>query len=351
MKVLLPHIHIAHIASILPENVLELSTFSAEYGVDEVNKIIRTTGIRRVHYVSDNVTSSDLCAQLSQKILADNDTLRQAIDGLIFVSQTPDYRLPQTSHILQHKLGLSTETVCFDLPLGCSGYIYGLFQAALLIYAGACNKVLVLAGDTTTRMLSKKDRTVSMVFGDAASFTVVEKGDKACGFIIRSDGSGATDLIIPAGAFRIPSCEATRQLREFEGRIFRSQEDLFMDGMQILNFSLRVVPPIIHDSLELMQWTTDEVATFVLHQANEFMVNYLRKKMKLPEYKVPVAVENYGNTGPASIPLTLCDKFARNNNHLKKTVMCGFGVGLSWATCCTDLSDTIIDPPIIYQPA
>jgi 3-oxoacyl-[acyl-carrier-protein] synthase-3 len=351
MKALFNNIHITRIATILPENILELASFAAEYGEAEVNKIMRTTGIKRIHYVASHVTSSDLCEQLAKKILSENETLRHEIEGLVFVSQTPDYRLPQTSNILQHKLGLTTETVCFDMPLGCSGYIYGLFQAALLIEAGACKKVMVLAGDTTTKMLSKKDRTVTMVFGDAASVTLVEKGNKPAGFIIRSDGAGAGDLIVPAGGYRIPSCEATRQMQEYEGNIFRSQEDLFMDGMQILNFSLRVVPTVISDTLELMSWQEGEIDCFVLHQANEFMVNYLRKKMKLSAEKVPVAVEDYGNTGPASIPLTLCHHFGHNSATPRKTMMCGFGVGLSWGTCCTDLSETQIDKPVIYQPA
>jgi 3-oxoacyl-[acyl-carrier-protein] synthase III len=351
MKALFHDIYISRIAAILPENILELSSLASEYGETEVSKIMRTTGIKRVHYVSQHITSSDLCEQLAKKLFSENASLHNEIDGLIFVSQTPDHRLPQTSIILQSKLGLSTDTVCFDLPLGCSGYVYGLFQAAMLLQSGACKKVLILAGDTTTKMLNKKDRTVTMVFGDAASATILEKGKTSAGFIIRSDGSGAKDLIVPAGGYRLPASVATKQLQKFEGDIYRSQEDLFMDGMQILNFSLRAVPSIVKDSLEQMQWRQDDVNSFILHQANEFMVSYLRKKMKLTEEKVPIAVENYGNTGPSSIPLTLSDKFSNNNGHLKKILMCGFGVGLSWATCCADLSETIIEKPIIYQPA
>lgn len=351
MKVKFDNINIETIATILPENELDLKSFIGVYGENEVQKIIKTTGIEKIRYVSKNTTSSDLCEQLGHYLFESQNINKEAIDGLVFVSQTRDHILPQTSNILQSKLGLSLNVVCFDLPLGCSGYIYGIFQAALLIHAGACQKVLVFAGDTTTRMLNPKDRTVSMVFGDAASATIVSKGSHSLGCVIHSDGSGAKDLLVPAGGFRLPSSPSTAQEIWDENKICRSQNDLFMDGMQILNFSLTQVPGIIQNSYALMNWNANDVQQYIFHQANYFMVNYLRKKLKLEESKVPIAVKEYGNTGPASIPLTLSDKFNETlSKSLENVIFCGFGVGLSWGTICTNLSSTKILKPIIYKP-
>jgi 3-oxoacyl-[acyl-carrier-protein] synthase III len=219
----------------------------------------------------------------------------------------------------------------------------------MLIQSSACKKVLLLAGDTTSRMINKKDRTVSMVFGDAASATIIEKGKNKMGCIIYSDGSGAKDLIVPAGAFRIPANNDTAEEKEFEGKIFRSQNDLFMDGMQIMSFSLLRVPPLIKESVEMMNWEVDNVDQYLFHQANDFMVGYLRKKLKLPETKVPMAVTEYGNTGPSSIPLTISDKFYSKELNLHRVIMCGFGVGLSWGSICTNLNQTNIYKPYIFN--
>lgn len=347
MKTIINNIAITHIASILPENSIELNSLAKEYGENEVNKIIKTTGIERVRVVERNTTSSDLCAQLALHLFDQDSTIREKIDGLVFVSQTRDHILPQTSNILQHKLGLSKDTICFDLPLGCSGYIYGLFQASLLIQSGSCSNVLVLAGDTTSKIINKKDRTVSMVFGDAGTATIVSKGSDSIGCIIHSDGGGAKDLIIPAGGFRYPYSEASSLVKEFDEKIYRSDNDLFMDGMQILNFSATNVPKIINESLALMDWSNENISHYIFHQANDFMVGYLRRKMKLEESKVPIAVKEYGNTGPASIPLTISDKFF-DSKALHKTILCGFGVGLSWGAFCVDLSATIVQKPINF---
>lgn len=348
MNTILQHINIAHIASVVPEKSIELDSLDTIYGENEVKKIIKTTGIHRVRYVDENTTSADLCKKAANIILNKKPELRKQIDGLIFVSQSRDYILPQTSHVLQHELQLSTETVCYDLPVGCTGYIYGLFQAALLINSGMCNKVLVLAGDTTSKMISPKDRTVSMVFGDAGTATLVEKGNNEIGIILKSDGSGSKDLIIPAGGFKYPKNNASSLYKQYEDNIERSDEHLFMDGMQVFNFSISQVPKTIQQALKQMNWNQEEINKVVFHQANEFMINYLAKKLKLHTEQVPMAVTDYGNTGPSSIPLTLCQCFHSTSTSLQKVILCGFGVGLSWGTIASNLNDTIFEKPINY---
>jgi 3-oxoacyl-[acyl-carrier-protein] synthase-3 len=267
-----------------------------------------------------------------------------SIDGIVFVSQTPDYILPATSAALQHRLGIPIESVAFDINYGCSGYIYGLFQAALLVSTGACENVLVCAGDVTTQLINHQDRSVRMLFGDAGSASLVSKGENSMAFNIKTDGAGGRHLIIPAGGMRYPRDERSKICSTRENGNIRSDDDLFMDGMEIMSFALKEVPGIIDELLDHNKWSKDDVGTFGFHQANRFMLNYLRKKMKLPEGKVPVVVEGIGNSGPASIPVMLTDESVRSRDVslLGKVVLCGFGVGLSWGAVGLDLTDTIL---------
>ncbi len=335
------NIQISHIASCVPKNIVNLTDFASLYGELEVKKIINSTGIASIRKAGGEITTSDLCFSAAEKILMEGNISKSSIDAVVFISQTPDYRLPQTSFLLQNKLGLSENTLCFDIPLGCSGYIYGLFQASMLIHSG-CNKVLLMAGDTNTKMISSRDRSVSMVFGDGGSATIVERGDGNLSSIIKSDGSGYDKLIINAGAFRNPSTRQTCVRVEREPGIYRSDEDLYMDGMAIMNFAISEVPLLIGQILEKQGWSQDEVGIYGLHQANSFMLNYLRKKMKLAPEKVPICVDNFGNTGSASIPLMLVNLYSEQEQNalLEKVILCGFGVGLSWGAIATSFANT-----------
>ena len=202
--------------------------------------------------------------------------------------------------------------------MGCSGYINGLFQASLLLQIPNIKKVLLLAGDTSTKMINAKDRATRMVFGDGGSATLLEKGNDTISFNIQSDGSGADSLIIKPGAFRNPSDEKSKTPLLMEEGNYRSGEDIYMAGMDIFNFALREVPTIVDEHLGDLNKTKDNIDLLVLHQANKFMVDYLRKRMKVSREKVPVEVDNYGNTGPCSIPLVLSLK----GNNYKKENMC-----------------------------
>lgn len=339
---------IAKIATVLPSNKMSLLELGDIYGDSEVRKIIKTTGIEFIHKADETTTASDLCYHAALKLF-EKDVDKDEIDGLIFVSQTRDFILPQTSHVLQDRLNLKENTFCLDIPAGCSGYIYGLFQAGLLISSGACSNVLVLAGDTTTRIVNEKDRASRMVFGDAGSATLVTKGDDEMAFNIKAKGAGKDDLIVPAGAFRNPSNETTSLTMPAEEGCARSKEDLYMDGMAVFNFAITKVPKLIEETLATLKWNKNELDAVVLHQANQFMINYISKKIKLGAEKVIFAAKNYGNTGPASIPLAISEKFNDNNLELKKILLTGFGVGLSWGACNCDLSQTQIFKPDINE--
>ncbi len=348
MKAAFKNSIIKGISTAIPRDVFELSSLGSQYGEDEVRRIIASTGIQKIRLARGGQCTSDLCAIAAEALLEKLEMNPLTIDGIVFVSQTPDYKMPATSTILQHRLGLPTTAVAFDINYGCSGFVYGLYQASMMIEAGGCERVLVCAGDTSTRMVHRGDRSVRMVFGDGGSATLVEKGESTTHFILRTDGSGADHLIIPAGGSRKPTSKETSLPIEVEDGNIRNEETVRMNGMEIMSFALREIPPMVEELLDQTGWRKDEVGTYALHQANAFMLEYLRKKMKLQKPVVPIAVSDVGNTGPASIPLMLCIKHRElsSNHQLQKVICCGFGVGLSWASCSLDLASTLILDPI-----
>ena len=346
MKLILKNIEIAAISSYLPKAEIDLRSLSDEYGMNEVEKIIKATGIESVRVAGDEQTSSDMCIEAVNFLCEKENLERERIDGLIFVSQTPDYILPSTSVVLQHRLGLRKDTLCLDIRYGCSGYIYGLFQAALWINSGACRNVILLVGDTSTRLINPKDRSLRMVFGDAGSATLVTKGEDVMSFAIHSDGSGADRLIVPAGGFRMPISEQTKCIRTDEDGNSRSLEDMYMDGMAIFDFAISNVHTNIQEVLDLNNWDKNDVDLYALHQANKFIVNCIRKKMKLDISKVPINLSHLGNTGPATIPVLLSDVLSSKYFSLEKVIMSGFGVGLSWGSIGCSLKNTRFYKPI-----
>lgn len=343
MQVKLQDFQISGIAGAVPADKQDLAQLGNSFGNDEVQRIMKGTGIREVRVAPDTMCTSDLCCAAAEKLLDVLPRDRNTIDGLVFVSQTPDWTMPPTAPALQDRLGLSRKIVAFDINYGCSGFVYGLFQAGMLIQTGACKRVLLCVGDTSSKLVNPQDKQVRMVFGDGATATLVEyANDKQWPFVIGTDGSQGDALIIPAGGCRQPHSEATRKIKEDDHGNRRTDEDLYMDGMEIMNFSLREVPPTIERLLDMQNWSRNEVNVYALHQANKFMVDYLRRKMKLSREAVPLGIQNLGNTGPASIPLLLVTKHQhlQHKRGLTKTVMCGFGVGLSWAATAGDLSQT-----------
>ena len=228
-----------------------------------------------------------MCLNAAEALFSQEGIDKSEIDGLVFVSQTTDWILPATSISLQDRLSLTKETVCLDIHYGCSGFIYGLFQASLWVASGACKNVLVLAGDTTSKMINPKDKSLRLVFGDCGTATLVSKGQNTIGFDIMSDGSGSDRLIVPAGGFRLPISEETSVLEWDEDKNGRTKNDLFMDGMAIFNFANMKVSKNVDRLLDSMQWNKEDVGLFCLHQANKFMVDYVRKRLKAPEEKIP----------------------------------------------------------------
>jgi 3-oxoacyl-[acyl-carrier-protein] synthase-3 len=344
-------LHIAAIATVLPDQQLSVTTLGENFGSIDMERIIASSGVRNIRLVDDKTCASDLCIQAAEHLLDTANIDRKTINAIVFVSQTPDYKLPATSAIMQHRLGLSADVLAFDINYGCSGYIYGLFQASVLISSGVCDRVLLCAGDNITKMVNPKDRSAKILFGDAGTATLVERGAEDWPFHFYTDGSGAEHLCIPAGGSRIPFHQDTCiEQTDEEGNV-RTLNDLYMNGMEIMNFALKYVPQSVNGVLVEAGMSKEEIDIFVFHQANQMMLNFLRKKMKLSETAVPIALQDTGNTGPASIPLALSLKTKELliNSSMKKVLCCGFGVGLSTASTIVNLSETLILEPCEYE--
>ncbi|MCU0655110.1 MAG: hypothetical protein MUF64_07425 [Polyangiaceae bacterium] len=335
---------IAGVAAAVPAARTDLSLFAAEWGERDVANIIQSTGITHVREARPGMTTVDLCEAAARSLLASLGTDPAEIDGIVFVSQTPDHVMPASSAILQHRLGLARRVAAFDVSYGCSGYVYGLLQADLLVHAGLCGSVLVCAGDTTARLVNPRDRALRMLFGDGGSATLVTRGEDRHTYAVRTDGSGARSLIVPAGGARLPRSEATGVARKAEDGNVRSEDDLFMDGVAVLFMALRDVPEAVDEAAALAGWSRGDVSFYGLHQANRFMIEYLARKLGAPPASVPFGAADVGNTGPASIPALLAREHPRlaAEGRLERSVLCGFGVGFSVAAMTASLSSTTI---------
>jgi 3-oxoacyl-[acyl-carrier-protein] synthase-3 len=324
---------IAGIASAVPDKFLTIEDGARIFGEAEMRKISASTGVKKRHVAYNGMCTSDLCFAAAERLLADLEWSRESIDALIFVSQSPDYCLPATSCTLNLRLGLPKRCAAFDVNLGCSGYTYGLWLASHLIAGGGVRRLLLLVGDVSTRGTAPEDRAMAALVGDAGTATALERDENSgvMSFCLGTDGSGKDHLIVRAGGHRQPRNEQTARRVQAEDGNIRSAEDVYMNGAEIFTFTLREVPPLIREVLDVAGWSIDTVDAFVMHQANEFILKYLAKKMKLPAEKMILALEDYGNTSSASIPLAMTHALAgKLRTGSLNLVLAGFGVGFSW---------------------
>jgi len=334
------NVGISGIAACVPRKILKNCEFTELLDANDLNKTIQTTGVVERRVVRAETCASDLCYEAALRLFNDLSIKKESIDMLIFVSQTPDYRIPATAITLQHRLGLQISTAAFDVNLGCSGYVYGLSMAFSYASSSGIQRILLLVGDTVSKFVSKKDKTTALLFGDGGSATLIEKkgsfGDSF--FSLNSDGSGADALKIKGGGYRYPSSTETLKEKVFKGGSLRNDEQLLMDGAEIFNFTLDRIPGDIKNLVAQAELDLDKIDAIILHQANKFITDYLIKKLKYPLGKVPYSIGAYGNTSGVSIPLTIVsewDKIVSKN----KFLLCGFGVGLSWATTVVEMHD------------
>ena len=327
---------ITTIRSYLPEKILTNEDLVKEFEGWSIDKIYEKTGIKERHIAGENECASDLGIEAAKKLFKSGICKPEEIDFLLFCTQSPDYFLPTTACILQDKLGLTKSCGALDFNLGCSGFVYGLSLAKGLIESNLANKILFITAETYSKFVNPKDKSVRTIFGDGAAATLieaVESDDEFIGpFVFGTDGKGAENLIVPTGWLRQPKNSNTSiEYTDKSGNI-RSKDNLFMNGVEIYNFTLETVPAVFNSLLLKANLSINNIDYFVFHQANKFMLEALRKKLGILPERFYNNIENVGNTVSSTIPIALeeliKEKKLKQGN---KVMLIGFGVGYSWA--------------------
>lgn len=328
------HAAITAVEYAVPARRLDNEQLAAEFTEWTAEKIFAKTGIRERHVVADGEFASDLAVTAAQRLFATGVCQPGDIDFLLYCTQSPDYFLPTTACLLQDRLGLKTGCGALDFNLGCSGYVYGLGLAQGLVQSGQARRILLITADTYTRFIHPQDKSVRTIFGDAAAATLISAVDSDAPFIgpftYGTDGRGACNLIVPAGGLRQPRLSEPPLLRDESGNA-RTENDLFMNGAEIFNFTLKVVPETVSGLLAKAGLAQEQIDLFVFHQANQFMLDHLRRKLKVPAERFWVAMSDVGNTVSCSIPIAL--KRAIDAGKVQagmRLMFVGFGVGYSW---------------------
>lgn len=339
---------IAGVACAVPRTIRKPQDYIDVVGKDSVEKFIATVGIREWHVCDGTMMTSDLCCAAAEKLIAQFGIDRSTIDALIFVSQTPDYVSPSTACVLQYRLGLSQDCMAFDVNLACSGYVYGLVNAMAHLQGTGMKRVLLLAGDVVSYHASPQDRGLMMLAGDAGTATLVEADETGddTQFLLNTIGSGFKALIVPYGGYKHRFGDAQRTERE--PGIIRCDYDGYMDGAEVFKFSIIEVPKLFKRFFEMFDCTADSFDMVFLHQANLFIMKNIVKRLRVPPEKMAVSIDRYANTGAATIPLTVCDQYARPGtqvaDRVQRVILSGYGVGLSLGVVATSIDPRVCLP-------
>jgi 3-oxoacyl-[acyl-carrier-protein] synthase-3 len=316
---------------------------------EEIQKFIDATGVEERRIATKEICTSDLCCEAAEKLIKDLNWQKEEIEILVFVSQTADYILPVSAAILQDRLGLSTNCIAFDVPLGCSGYVYGMSIIASMMNSTGIKKGLLLAGDTSSKLLSKTDKSTVPLFGDGGSATAFELDEKAdvLLFDLGTDGSGYKTIIVNDGGSRNRTNSESLTYHTISPGIERNACQLILDGMDVFSFGISQAPKTVNKLIEKFEIDKDAINHFVFHQANLMMNKMIVKKLKLPVEKVPYSLKEFGNTSSTTIPLTIVTELKDSlTNTSQDLILCGFGVGLSWGTAKIRL-DNVVIPDLI----
>ena len=312
----------------LGERLETNADLAAEHPEWDMARLVAKLGVRQRCLAQPGETASDLAVRAAQKLFASGACTPDEIDFILFCTQTPDHLIPTTACSLQTRLGIPSRAGALDFNLGCSGYIYGLSLAKGLVESGQARTVLLLTGDTYSRLINPADRNVRLVFGDGAAATLIRAeapsvtGAKMTAFTFGTDGTGAENLIVRNSGLRTRGCPAP------------GGDFLEMNGGEIFNFTLRVVAPLVAEILRRAGTTLADLDTVVPHQANAYMLEHLREKLGVPPEKFAVTLADCGNTVSSSIPIALRQWRAEPQWFVgKRTLLLGFGVGYSWGGC------------------
>lgn len=312
-----------------PDNIETNADLQANNPKWDVDLIASKTGIYQRHIAGEDECSSDLGVAAAEKLFEEFSIDRESIDFLLFCTQTPDYPLPTTACLIQDRLGLPTHCGALDFNLGCSGYVYGLSLCDGLIRSGAAKRILLITAETYTKMIDHQDRSLRTIFGDGAAATLIEAHDQPSlwGFKFGTDGRGANTLLATENGFRKNPTIAPRHRR-------RWKSDLYMDGPALINFTIGAIPGLVESILEASGKTMADIDYLLLHQATLKMLRQLQQALEVEEERVPILLQNIGNTVSSTLPILIRQLRDRGDlQSSKQHLMVGFGVGWSWAGC------------------
>ena len=316
----------------LPEHCLTNERLIEAFPEWTLEKVAGKIGIKRRHIAANNETALDMAVAASNRLFEEYNIEKNSIDYVLLCTQSPEYFLPTTACLLQERLGLSTRCGALDFNLGCSGFVYGLSLAKGLIAGNIAGNILLITAETYTKYIHPKDKSNRTIFGDAACATLISTNGFAeiLNFSLGTDGRGANNLIIKSGASRQPRKTDTTDFDEAGNPV--SDDYLYMNGAEIFGFTLEAVPQLVVNTLSVNSLKREDISLFVLHQANKYMLDFLRKKMKIEPEKFYYCLENFGNTVSSSIPIALKEAQKKGKLH-GSVLLAGFGVGYSWGGC------------------
>ena len=332
---------IAGLACAVPDNCVRVADFAERFGAETTAKFTQGTGIAEMYKALPDQTASDLAFAAAEQLLTHQSVNREKIGLLLFVTQSPDYRRPATACVLQKRLGLSKECAAMDIGLGCSGFVYGLQTARSLMSQTDAEYGLLLLGETASKLVNPSDKSIAMMYGDAGAAVLLARGEEEASTLLRSDGDRFQAIILPAGGFR--DMNPPRETFRCNDGIERSLYDIYMEGTSVFSFSISDVPKALRDWLAHTGHQPEDFDAFAFHQANRMIIQQIAKRLKIPFDRCLLSLDRYGNTGGMSIPLSLCDAWGCESAGVKRVLMSGFGIGLSWG-----VTEALIDTETVY---
>lgn len=332
------NVRISGLACAVPDNKVMTDSYKEHFGEDVVERFKSATGINSRYISTGTQTTSDLSYVAARALMEKKGLSGEDIDAVILITQTADYKIPSTAYVLQKRLGIKKDSLVFDINLGCSGFVNGIYLVAGLIESGTIDRALLLVGDSDTNHQISEDTSFTMMFGDASSATIIERGKGTVRGMIRSDGDGFNTLITPIPGARFPG-------------VFSSEEaglQKKMEGDDVFLFTITKVPRLFKDFYSTFNCNEEDFDYVMLHQANLMIINHIAKKLKIPAEKVPVSLCEYGNTDGASVPVGIVDLCEKTDAKQElRLIAAGFGIGLSWGVISFVIDPADVLPMIV----
>lgn len=340
------NIKVAGVACAVPKNEIKTESYKPIFGDEEVEKFMAMTGVKASHRTLEHQTCSDLGYRAARELLAHKGVKPEEIGTLLFSSHSPDYRRPSTAFVLQYRLGVPEEAVCYDISLGCSSLVVGMQTMASIMSTSDMRYGLLFVGDTAGKSVNPHDRSSAMLFGEAGAVMLLEKTQNDADQIkalVRSDGSGYKYMIIPGGGYR--NLHASEEVVMCADGNERSLMNSFIQGTSVFTFTIFDVPRLIKDFWKQTATGPDDYDCFAFHQANLYILKQIAKKTRIPFDRMPITLDRYGNTSGASAIVSLCDVYgAGNDNKTIKVMACGFGIGISLGATSFEINTNDILP-------